>query len=129
MTTRLIIAIAICFAFISYVAGKRSSDKAVAAVQTGGREIFLLNCSSCHHATRDLTGPSIFGVRKRWKNKNLLYQYVRNAPQVIKKDAYSKALFNKWNKTVMTAFPKLTNAEIESIFDYVDGEARKKGLL
>ena len=97
--------------------------------QTTGKEIFLANCTSCHHATRDLLGPTIYGVRSRWKDKNLLYKYVRNAQEVAKKDPYAKALFKKWNGTVMTAFPKLTNAEIESIFDYVDAEAKKKGLM
>lgn len=98
-------------------------------LQTDGKQLFMSNCVTCHHPTRDLTGPSIYGVRNRWKNKKLLYEYVKNSTVVIKKDAYAKRLFEKWNKTVMTPFPKLTNAEIDAIFDYVDGEAKKKGLL
>lgn len=98
-------------------------------LQTDGKQLFMSNCVTCHHPTRDLTGPSIYGVRNRWKNKKLLYEYVKNSTAVIKKDAYAKQLFEKWNKTVMTPFPKLTNAEIDAIFDYVDGEAKKKGLL
>jgi hypothetical protein len=29
----------------------------------------------------------------------------------------------------MTPFPKLKDADIEAIFNYVDGEAKKKGLM
>ena len=68
------------------------------ALQPDGKQLFLLQCASCHHATRDLIGPSIYGVRNRWTNKNLLYQYIRNSNEVIKKDAYAKNLFIKWNK-------------------------------
>ena len=99
------------------------------ALQPDGKQLFLLQCASCHHATRDLIGPSIYAVRSRWTNKNLLYQYIRNSSEVIKKDAYAKNLFVKWNKTVMTPFPKITNAEIELILNYVDSEAKRKGLM
>lgn len=76
-----------------------------------------------------MVGPTMYGVRNRWKDKDLLFKYVRNAQEVAKKDPYAKALFKKWNGAVMTPFPKLTNAEITSILDYVDAEAKKKGLL
>jgi cytochrome c551/c552 len=99
------------------------------AFQPDGKQLFLLQCASCHHATRDLIGPSIYAVKSRWTNKNLLYQYIRNSSEVIKKDAYAKNLFFKWNKTVMTPFPKITNAEIELILNYVDSEAKRKGLM
>jgi mono/diheme cytochrome c family protein len=110
---------------------KRISAETIAikALQPDGKQLFLLQCASCHHATRDLIGPSIYAVRSRWPNKNLLYQYIRNSSEVIKKDPYAKNLFIKWNKTVMTPFPKITNAEIELILNYVDSEAKRKGLM
>ncbi len=97
--------------------------------QTDAKQLFILNCGTCHHPTRDLTGPSIYNVRIRWKNKKLLYQYVRNSQTVIKKDPYAKALFLKWNKVIMTPIPKITDGEIDKILDFVDGEAKKKGLM
>lgn len=131
MTIKLILASALSLTLVSYTINTKKIKSPITAnaIQATGKEIFLLNCASCHHATRDLTGPTIYDVRKRWKSKTLLYKYVRNAAEVQKTDPYAKALFNKWNKTVMTPFPKLTNAEIDLIFDYVDGEAKKKGLL
>ena len=94
-----------------------------------GKEIYLNKCASCHHPTRDLTGPHFYNVRARWKDKNLLYKFVRNSKPIIKKDAYAKKLFEKWYKSVMTPFPLLSNAQIDAVFDYIDGEAKKKGLM
>ncbi len=98
-------------------------------IQADGKQLFMGNCGACHHPTKDLTGPHFYGVKARWKNKKLLYDYVRNSTAVIKKDAYAKQVFEKWNKTIMTSFPKLTNLEIDAIFNYVDDAAKKKGLL
>jgi mono/diheme cytochrome c family protein len=98
-------------------------------IQTSGKQLFMTNCASCHHPLRNLTGPTIYGVRNTWKSKKLLYEYVRNAAEVINKDAYAKQLHEKWNKVIMPPLPKLTNADIDAIFDYVDGEAKKKGLI
>ncbi len=94
-----------------------------------GKQLFMMYCASCHHATRDLTGPSFYNIGSRWKNKKLLYQFIKNSQEVIKKDAYSKALFEKWNKVIMPANPDLKDADITKILDYVDTEAKKKGLM
>ena len=114
--------------FSAFIVAKNES-RTNGILQTDGKQLFMVNCGTCHHPTRDLTGPSFYGVRNRWKNKKLLYEYIKNSTAVIKKDPYAKQLFEKWNKTIMTPFPKLTNANIDAIFDYVDGEAKKKGLL
>lgn len=116
----------ISISLIGFVPTKNKTEN---NVQIDGKQLFMGNCGACHHPTRDLTGPHFYGVKARWKNKKLLYDYVRNSTAVIKKDGYAKQLFEKWNKTVMTSFPKLKDAEIEAIFTYVDGEAKKKGLL
>jgi cytochrome c551/c552 len=126
----------IVFTSLSFIEGKQAKPKTNTLAeeeyleeQTDGKQMFILNCGTCHHPTRDLTGPSIYNVRSRWKNKKLLYEYVRNSQAVIKKDAYAKALFLKWNKVIMTPIPKVTDADIDKIFDYVDGEAKRKGLI
>lgn len=94
-----------------------------------GKQLFMVNCATCHHPTRNSIAPTIYDIKSRWKNKKLLYAYVRNSSEVIKKDAYAKGLFEKWNKVVMTPFPKLKDADIDAIFNYVDSEAKKKGLM
>jgi cytochrome c2 len=103
-------------------AGSRAEE--MSQDNAAGKQLFMQNCTSCHHVTRNLTGPAIYGVRSRWKNKQLLYDFVRNPMAVIKKDKYAKEVYEKWNKLQMNAFPQLKDAEIESIFDYVDAEAK-----
>jgi mono/diheme cytochrome c family protein len=105
-----------------------SSNEEISQDNSAGKQLFMSNCASCHHVTRDLTGPAMYGVRSRWKDQKLLREFVRNSTAVIKKDKYAKELYEKWNKTQMNLFPKLTDAEIDSIFDYVDAEAKKKGI-
>lgn len=118
-------------ALIAFTSAKHKPSTAnySTIVQADGKQLFMANCGACHHATRNLTGPAFYGVRSRWKDKKLLYAYVRNSTEVIKKDKYAKELFEKWNKVVMTPFPKLKDAEIDAILNYVDEEAIKKGLL
>ncbi|MEM9823939.1 MAG: c-type cytochrome [Bacteroidota bacterium] len=90
-----------------------------------GKALFKANCASCHNKTMkdDMTGPALGGVRERWEgDQERLYAWIRNSQAVIASgDSYAVALYNKWDKSVMTAFPNLTDDQIESILLYIDG--------
>lgn len=90
-----------------------------------GKQLFMMNCASCHAVKKDLVGPALAGVQDRWPNKKLLYKYIRNSEAVIKENSYAKELWLKWNKTVMTAFPNLKDAEIAAILAYIDEKAKQ----
>ena len=83
-----------------------------------GEQLFKINCSQCHQKTRDFTGPALAGVTSRWKDQSLLYSFIRNSQEVIAKDQYAKALFEKWNHTLMQPFPSLADEDIKAILDY-----------
>jgi cytochrome c2 len=89
-----------------------------------GKVLFKNNCASCHNKTMkdDLTGPALGGVQQRWEGREeLLYSWIRNSSAVIASgDAYAVNLYSKWNNSVMTAFPNLTDQEIESMLGYID---------
>ena len=70
----------------------------------------------------DMTGPALGGVAQRWEGReDLLYQWIRNSSKLIATgDAYSVELFNRYNKSVMTAFPNLKDEEIASLLSYVE---------
>lgn len=87
-------------------------------VKTDGEQLFKINCSQCHQPTQDFTGPALKAATGRWKDKALLYEYVKNSQTVIAKDPYAKALFAKWNGTVMQPFPQLSNDDIDAILEY-----------
>ena len=86
-----------------------------------GKAIFQANCASCHNPLKDATGPALQGVDKRVPSKEWLYNWIHNSAKVISSgDKYANDLYNKWNKTAMTAFPQLSNAEIDAVIKYVN---------
>ena len=91
-----------------------------------GKNLFITNCASCHRLQYELTGPALAQVEDRWKSKNLLYEYIKNSQLVIAKDAYAKALFNKYNKVEMTQFTWMTNEQIEQVLHYISLASNKK---
>jgi len=69
----------------------------------------------------DMTGPSLGGVQERWEDETKLYAWIRNSQAVIASgDSYATSLFSKWNSSVMTAFPNLTDEEIAELLLYID---------
>ncbi|MBL7772961.1 MAG: c-type cytochrome [Chitinophagaceae bacterium] len=86
-----------------------------------GKALFGANCASCHNPIKDATGPALKGVSGRVPSKDWLYKWVKNSASVVNSgDKYATELYNKWNKTAMTAFPSLTNEEIDAIIKYVE---------
>lgn len=88
-----------------------------------GKDLFRNYCASCHN--KDMrtaaTGPAVGGSVERWNDDAALYAWIRNS-QAMVKNGHPKAveLFNKY-KTIMTAFPDLTDDQIGSILAYVNG--------
>jgi len=89
-----------------------------------GKSLFRAKCATCHNGNMkaDMTGPALGGVQERWEGKEEeLYNWIRNSQQVIASgDPYAVKLFNDWNKSVMQAFPELTNENIDDILLYVN---------
>lgn len=91
-----------------------------------GEQLFKINCSQCHMPDKDFIAPSMAGVESRWKNKALLYAFVKNSQEVIQRDPYAKELFIKWKQTPMLPFPQLTDENIDAIFAYCNEVAAAK---
>jgi mono/diheme cytochrome c family protein len=93
---------------------------------SAGKTLFKNNCASCHNKNmRDaLTGPALGGYEERWADypKEDLYYWIRNSQAMIN-DGHPRAveLWNEWKPTVMTAFPNLTDQDIDNIMAYVRG--------
>ncbi len=89
------------------------------SAQPDGEALFKNNCTACHTLGRDATGPDLIGVNKRRPDKAWLHKWVHNSQTVVKSgDPYAVALFNKFNKTVMTPF-SLKDEEIDAILTYI----------
>lgn len=93
-----------------------------------GAAIFKSNCASCHNPLKDATGPALQGVDKRVPSKEWLHKWVKNpAGMIASGDKYANDIYNKWGKTQMTAFPNLSDEEIDAVVTYVNGVKPPKG--
>jgi mono/diheme cytochrome c family protein len=99
------------------------AQPADAALYATGEKLFKGNCGACHKPDKDLTGPALKGARARWEGQGDIYAWIKNSSDYLKTgNAYANDLFNKWNKSVMTA-QALTNEEIDAILYYADNYA------
>lgn len=101
-----------------------------------GQKLFNANCASCHKVKQKLIGPALYDSEKRWEGakhagvdgKTWLYKWIKNSSSVIKDGhPYATSIFNEYNKSVMTAFPQLTDENVANILAYVQADG--DGLL
>jgi len=86
-----------------------------------GKALFMSNCASCHNPIKESTGPALQNISKTFPNKEWGYKWVRNSAALIAAgDKTAVDIYNKYNKTQMTAFPNLTTEEIDAILKYAD---------
>jgi mono/diheme cytochrome c family protein len=88
-----------------------------------GKEIFNANCAACHKLDAKATGPALRGVEAKY-DKEWLYKWVKNSGELIKSgDAQAVKVFEENNKVAMTAFPQLSNEDIDNIIAYTSEPA------
>lgn len=83
-----------------------------------GKELFNTNCAACHKLDAKATGPALRGVAER-RDAAWLHKWVKNSSDLIKSgDADAVKVFEENNKSVMPAFPQLSDADIDNIIAY-----------
>ena len=88
-----------------------------------GKEIFNTNCAACHKLDGKATGPALRGVEAKY-DKEWLYKWIKNSGDLIKSgDAQAVKVFEENNKVPMTAFPQLSNEDIDNILAYTSEPA------
>jgi len=71
-----------------------------------------------------MTGPNLYKVEERLAedeglDREWLYAWIKNSAGVIKSgDAYANKIYAEYNQSAMTAFPTLSNADIDDILAY-----------
>ena len=89
-----------------------------------GKALFNTNCASCHKLDRKMTGPALRYVETRLAeeeglDKQWLYAWIRNSSALIKSgDDYANKIYEEYNKSAMTAYPQLSDADIDNILAY-----------
>jgi mono/diheme cytochrome c family protein len=99
-----------------------AATSAPAVMQGGdpvkGKESFNTNCAACHKLDAKATGPALRGVGAKY-DKAWLYKWIHNSGDLIKSgDAQAVKVFEENNKVPMTAFPQLSEADIDNIIAY-----------
>jgi cytochrome c2 len=98
-----------------------------AAAISAGKTLFEGNCKTCHRVEKVLVGPALKDVYNRVPSIDWIKSFVHNSSAVIASgDKYAVELYNKFNKTQMTAFPSLKDADVMNILAYVKSESEKK---
>lgn len=116
-------------AFLSFSAYSQEISKEPAAI-SAGKQIFDANCKACHRVQQKLVGPALAGVYDRAPSIDWIKSFVRNSSAVIASgDAYAVNLYNEYNKTQMTAFSNLKDADIMNVLAYIKDEAEKPAIV
>jgi mono/diheme cytochrome c family protein len=120
------LALMLTFSVTSFAqdAAPAAADAAAApAATTGGdpvvgKELFNANCAACHKLDAKSTGPALRGISGKYE-MSWIYKWVHNSSDLIKSgDAAAVKVFEENNKAVMTAFPQLSEADIDNIIAY-----------
>lgn len=122
-----------------------------------GKALFKNNCASCHGIDKNLTGPALAGVRQRWQQMeskrkypvnttgseidtdssiaehyhNALYDFTRNPASSMAhgvNSGYLRCLKCQFNGAMMTAFPLLSDSDLDGLYKYIDDETERLGL-
>lgn len=94
-----------------------------------GKQLFNQNCAACHALDRKMTGPALANVEARLAedeglDKEWLYQWIKNSSGMIADgDSYAAKIYAEYNQAAMTAFPTLSNGDIDDILTYTAAPA------
>jgi len=89
-----------------------------------GKSLFNQNCAACHALNRKMTGPALANVEMRLSqeeglDREWLYRWIKNSQGLIKSgDVYANKIYAEYNQAAMTAFPTLSNSDIDNILAY-----------
>jgi len=115
---------------------KADSGSENAAVNTdgdpaAGKQIFNQNCAACHALDRKMTGPALGNVEQKIQDdaglgRDWIYKWIKNSAGLISSgDEYANKIYNEFNQTAMTAFPTLSNGDIDNILAYTKAPPKK----
>jgi cytochrome c2 len=121
---------AVTFFSIQYFINKRPSyhpvviteSNTIDTSQAEKGKILFRRCASCHSIFKDMTGPALANVEKRWPDKKELFAFIRNPGAVMQRNIYARKLKEKYGSMALVFM--LTDPEIESILAYIRREEK-----
>lgn len=88
-----------------------------AARQKEGRKQFKALCASCHKLDKKLIGPALGGVEEKYEN-DWLKKWIKNNAALIASGDADAVKAAEFSPTAMTAFPQLSDQQIDDILYY-----------
>lgn len=96
---------------------------AAAGDAAAGKALFNANCAACHKLDAKMTGPALRGVAER-RDRAWLGKWIKDSKGLIASgDADAVKIFEEFNKVPMTAFPQLSDADVDNILAYTSEPA------
>ena len=91
-----------------------------------GKNLFAVNCVSCHNKNMKdrLTGPALVDVEDRWAKfpRKDLFNFIRHSQAMIKaRHPRARALWKEYKPAVMNDFSNLSDQDMEDILRFIDG--------
>ncbi|SEE10239.1 Cytochrome c [Tenacibaculum sp. MAR_2010_89] len=118
----------LAFFLIFLVSFSTYSQDVDEARQKEGKKLFKSLCASCHKLDKKLIGPGLGGVEERRENDWLKAWIKDNAALRASGDKDAIAIFEEYKGSNMTAFPQLTDKNIDDILYYTTvGELKPVG--
>ena len=114
----------VLFLLLTVSVSAQEETEVAAGDAVAGKALFNQNCAACHALNRKMTGPALANVETRLYedeglDKEWLYAWIKNSPGMIKSgDAYAAKIYAEYNQAAMTAFPTLSNVDIDNILAY-----------
>jgi mono/diheme cytochrome c family protein len=100
------------------------------ARQKEGKSLFKSLCASCHKLDKKLIGPALGGVESRRENDWLIAWIKNNAEFRASGNADAIAIYEEYNGSNMSAFPQLSDQNINDILYYTTvGEISKPDVV
>jgi mono/diheme cytochrome c family protein len=93
-----------------------------------GKALFNSNCAACHKLDKKMTGPALRNVENRLLedeglDREWLYKWIRNSSSLIKSgDDYANKIYTEYNGAAMTAYPQLSDDDLNNILAYTAQE-------
>ena len=113
------------FTLLSFSSTAQEISKEASAI-SAGESLFNANCKTCHRVHQKLIGPALSDVYNRAPSIDWIKSFVKNSSGVIAGgDEYAVKLYNEFNKTQMTAFSSLKDADIMNVLAYIQAETEK----
>lgn len=122
ISKKLLFSLALLVSLSLNIFAQDAAEAAPAAAGAGdpvaGKAIFNANCAACHKLDGKMTGPALRGVADKY-DKAWLYKWIKNSGELIKSgDAQAIKVFEENNKVPMSAFPQLSDADIDNILAF-----------